>query len=197
MCKTACSTAADAQACFQAVARAIAKHNAIIRTRFPMSDPFYQKVEACFFGAFWDMPLQLLTFLDAVEKTCGINGEAHEAFALQLKREMVAARSSAKNPTRDARGEIKWEKTLPFAVRALPDEIATQARAFFASVYALGGVDRGDLQKHEKAFWDKHRRLVKCEKKAKRDKEDLYCVLLILRRRIPEDLCGPLLQLAL
>ena len=61
MCKTASAGAAAAQAHFQAVARAIAKHNAIIRTRFPMSDPFYQKVEACFFGAFWDMPLQLLT----------------------------------------------------------------------------------------------------------------------------------------
>ena len=103
-----------------------------------MSDPFYQRVEACFFGAFWDkacqarcaqsaLPLQLLTFLDAVEKTCGINGEEHEAFALQLKQEIVAARRSAKNPARDARGEIKWERTLPFAVRALPDEIAAQA----------------------------------------------------------------------
>ena len=52
------------------------------------------------------MPLQLLTFLDAVEKTGGINGEEHEAFALQLKREIAAARSSAKNPARGARGEI-------------------------------------------------------------------------------------------
>jgi len=173
-----------------------------------MSDPFYQRVEACFFGAFWDkacqarraqsaLPLQLLTFLDAVERTCGINGEEHEVFALQLQREIAAARSSAKNPARDARGEIKWEKTLPFAVRALPDEIVAQARAFFASVYALGGVDRGTLQEHEKAFWNKHRRLVKCEKNAKRDKEDLYCVLLVLRRCIPEDLCGLVLQLAL
>ena len=72
-------------------------------------------------------------------------------FALQLKREIAAARSSEKNPARDARGEIKWEKTLPFAVRALPDEIAAQARAFFASVYDLGGVDRGALQEHEEA----------------------------------------------
>ena len=197
MCKTASAGAAAAQAHFQAVARAIAKHNAIIRTRFPMSDPFYQKVEACFFGAFWDMPLQLLTFLDAVEKTCGINGEEHEAFALQLKQEIVAARRSAKNPARDARGEIKWERTLPFAVRALPDEIAAQARAFFASVYAVGGVDRGALHAHEKAFWSTHRRLVKVEKKAKRDKEDLYRVLLVLQRRLPDDLCGKVLLLAL
>ena len=197
MCKTASAGAAAAQAHFQAVARAIAKHNAIIRTRFPMSDPFYQKVEACFFGAFWDMPLQLLTFLDAVEKTCGINGEEHEAFALQLKREIVAARRSAKNPARDARSEIKWERTLPFATRALPDEIAPQARAFFASVYALGGIDRIALLAHEKAFWSRHRRLVKCGKTAKRDKEDLLCVLLALRQRLPEELCGPVLQLAL
>ena len=87
--------------------------------------------------------------------------------------------------------------TLLFAVIALPDEIAAQARAFFASVYAVGGVDRGALHAHEKAFWSTHRRLVKVEKKAKRDKEDLYRVLLVLQRRLPDDLCGKVLQLAL
>ena len=74
---------------------------------------------------------------------------------------------------------------------------AAQARAFFASVYAVGGVDRGALHAHEKAFWSTHRRLVKVEKKAKRDKEDLYRVLLVLQRRLPDDLCGKVLQLAL
>ena len=144
---------------------------------------------------FWDIPLQLLSFLDAVEKTCGLSAEEHEAFALNLKQEIAAARRCAKNPARDPQGEIKWEKTLPFAIRALPDDIEKQARAFFASVYALGGVDRAALL--AKAFWSRHRRLVKCQKKAKRDKEDLYCVLLVLRRRLPDDLCGKVLHLAL
>ena len=197
MCKTACAAAADAQARFLPVACAIAKHNAMIRTRFPMSDPFYQKVEACFFGTFWDMPMQLLTFLDAVERTCGLSGEEHEAFATKLKQEVAAARCSAKNPARDKQGEIKWEKTLPFAISALPDEIEQQARAFFASVYALHGIDRPSLHAHEKAFWSRHRRLRQFQKKAKRDKQDLYRVLLTLRRRLPDALCGKVLRLAL
>ena len=85
MYQTACTAAADAQSRFLPVACTIAKHSAMIRMRFPMSDPFYQKVEACFFGTFWDMPLQLLMFLDATETTRGLTIGQHETFAQQLK----------------------------------------------------------------------------------------------------------------
>ncbi len=197
MCQTACTAAADAQSRFLPVACAIAKHNAMIRMRFPMSDPFYQKVEACFFGAFWDMPLQLLIFLDAAETTCGLTIEQHETFAQQLKQEIASARCCGDKPERERQGEIKWKKTLPFAIRALPDEIEREARAFFASVYSLHGVDRASLLSHEKAFWARHKRLRQFQKKARRDKEDLYRVLLMLRRRVPDALCGRVLQMAL
>lgn len=197
MCKTASCAAADAQARFLPMASAIAKHNAMIRTRFPMSDPFYQKVEACFFGTFWDMPIQLLTFLYAVEKACGLSTEEHEAFALRLKQEVEAARRGAGKPKRGRQGDIKWKRTLPFAIRALPDEIEQQARAFFASVYALSGIDRDALLSHERTFWITHRRLRQFQRKAKRDKDDLYHVLLTLRRRLPDALCGKVLQMAL
>ena len=67
----------------------------------------------------------------------------------------------------------------------------------FAFELTFVRLDRGALHAHEKPFWSRHRRLVQVEKKAKRDKEDLYRVLLVLQRRLPDDLCGKVLQLAL
>jgi len=62
-------------------------------------------------------------------------------------------------------GEIRWKKTLPFATRALPDEIRRTARDFFDTVYSLEGTDRKSLAAHEKAFWTNHRRLCSLQKK--------------------------------
>ena len=67
----------------------------------------------------------------------------------------------------------------------------------FAFELTFVRLDRGALHAHEKAFWSRHRRLVQGEKKTKRDKEDLYRVLLVLQRRLPDDLCGKVLLLAL
>jgi len=188
----------EAQRQFLSVASAIAKYNAIVRMRFPVSDPFYQKVEACLFGTFWDMPLPLVVFLDAAETTSGLSFEQHEAFARQLKRTLITTqqRESGK-PERDRRGEILWKKTLPFAMRALPDEIGRTARDFFDSVYSLEGADRKSLAMYEKKFWVNHRRLCSFQRRAKRDRQDLYRILLTLRRHIPEELCGHVLRMAL
>lgn len=62
------------------------------------------------------MPIQLLTFLRAVEKACGLSMEEHEAFALRLKQRAEAARSCGGKPERDRHGDIKWKRTLPFAM---------------------------------------------------------------------------------
>lgn len=64
-------------------------------------------------------------------------------------------------------------------------------------VCALSGVDRDDLHSHERAFWRTHRRLRQFQEKAKRDKDDLYRVLLTLRQRLPNALCGKVVLMAL
>ena len=177
---------------FLYLARAIAKYNATIRTRFPVSDRFLQDIEACLFGVFWGLPSQLLIFLDAVETECGLTAEQHDAFAHQLRQALVAETACLEKPQRTKEGEIAWKKSLPFATRGLPDAIEHQARAFFDSVYSLG-VDRTPLLSHEKAFWQKHRRLRQLQRRAKRDREDLYRVLLLLGRILPSALCGTVL----
>ena len=136
MSTVALASPADAHALFLPIAIAIAKHNALIRSSFPVTDPFYRQVEACFFGAFWDMPIQLLAFLDAAEKSCRCSGEQHAGFAQRMKNEIVAARCGAK-PIRNQRGEIKWKRRLTFASMTLPDEIEAPARAFFFCERAL------------------------------------------------------------
>ena len=139
MCAISDTPATDAHAYFLPMAYAIAKHNALIRVRFPVSDPLYLQIESCFFGAFWDMPLQLLAFLDAAERSCEISGEQHDSFAIQLKEELASARCTADKPERDRNGMIKWKKSLTFACATLADEIESRARAFFNCVPLTGG----------------------------------------------------------
>ena len=94
---SAFASPADAHAIFLPIAIAIAKHNALIRSSFPVTDPFYRQVEACFFGAFWDMPIQLLAFLDAAEKSCRCSGEQHAGFAQIMKNEYGGPRAVGRN----------------------------------------------------------------------------------------------------
>ena len=194
-CPNGRNTAAVAQDQFLYLARAIAKYNATIRTRFPVSDPFLQEIEACLFGVFWGLPLQLLVFLDAVETECGLTAEQHEAFAHDLRQALAAETACLEKPQRTRGGDIAWKKSLPFAARGLPDAIGCQARAFFNSVYSLG-VNREPLLSHEKAFWQRHRRLRKLQRRAKRDREDLYRVLILLGKVLPSALCGTVLLMA-
>ena len=91
----------DVHALFLPMAIAIAKHNALIRSSFPVVDPFYRQVEACFFGAFWDMPIQLFAFLDAAEKSCKCSGEQHAGVAQRMENEIAAARCGAESAWRD------------------------------------------------------------------------------------------------
>ena len=196
MSTVALASPADAHALFLPIAIAIAKHNALIRSSFPVTDPFYRQVEACFFGAFWDMPIQLLAFLDAAEKSCRCSGEQHAGFAQRMKNEIVAARCGAK-PIRNQRGEIKWKRRLTFASMTLPDEIEARARAFFTSVYSLQNVDRHTLRLQEKGFWQRYALLRKSQRRARRDKEDFYRVLLSLRKRLPDELAVAVIRMAL
>ena len=58
-------------------------------------------------------------------------------------------------------------------------------------------VDRAALRTDERAFWSTFRRLLRFERSARRDRGDLYRLLLILRRRLPDGLCGDVLQMVL
>ena len=84
---------------FIRIACAIAKHNAHFRARYPRTDPFYCKVERAISGAFWDMPVQLHAFLDAVERSC--SWEQHLQFAKHLERAIREARRVAEKTVRN------------------------------------------------------------------------------------------------
>ncbi len=179
-------TTADIYAQFLRIACAIAKHNAHFRARYPRTDPFYCKMEQAISGAFWDMPVQLHAFLDAVERSC--SWEQHLQFAKHLERAIREARRVAEKPRRNRKGEIKWKRTLPLANYALTDEIEASASAFFKSVYLHCAAERPLLSTHEKIFWERCRRLRRAVSKAKRDREDIYKVLLCLQAKMPNAL---------
>ena len=89
-------------AAFYTLAATIAKSNTLIRDRYPHSHALHQRCEKSYFGVFWDMPLQLHTFMDAAEVACRISGEEHDALAMRLKEEIKHARcSAASRPKRD------------------------------------------------------------------------------------------------
>ena len=172
---------------FLRIASAIAKQNALLRTRYPRTDPTYCKVERSISGAFWDMPVQLHVFWDAIEKAC--TWEEHREFAQKLERAVLEARRAAEKPKRSRGGRILWKRTVPLAGLALTDEIEAAARVFFESVYSHCKADRMLLSSHEKAFWERHSRLRKAVSRAKRDREDIYRLLLCLRSRLPNEIC--------
>ena len=92
MCGSGTTIGIDSE--FLRIASAIAKQNALFRARYPRTDPTYCKVERSISGAFWDMPVQLHVFWDAIEKAC--TWEEHHEFARKLERAVLEA--SARNP---------------------------------------------------------------------------------------------------
>ena len=173
---------------FLRTASAIAKQNALFRARYPPTDPIYCKVERSISGAFWDMPMQLHVFWDAIERTS--TWEEHHEFAQKLEGTVLEARRAAEKPKRSQGGRILWKRSVPLAGFALTDEIEASARVFFESVYSQCKADRPFLSNHEKAFWERHRRLRKAVSRAKRDREDVYRLLLCLRSRLPNEICN-------
>ena len=188
---------ADAQKHFLHLALAVAKHNAVYRARYPEDDPIYQMVEGSFFGTFDDMPIQLHIFADAAESANQCAGLDHEAQARSLAEQLAKARAWAGHPTRDARGTVLWRKSLPFAGPALADEIERSARQFFTTVYSLRNVKKRTLRPHEVAFWARLKRVRRAQRKAKRDREDLYHVILCLQQRLPAICCAEIVRMAM
>ena len=137
--------------------------------------------------------LQLHVFWDAIEKTC--TWEEHEEFAHLLEKAVLDARRGAEKPRRGRGGQIRWKRSIPLVGYALTDEIEASARVFFASVYARCEADRKLLSSHEKAFWERCGRLRRAVGRAKRDREDIYKLLLCLRSRLPNEICSNVLLL--
>jgi hypothetical protein len=173
---------------FLRIASAITRQNALFRARYPRTDPIYCKVERSISGAFWDMPVQLHVFWDAIDKAC--TWEEHQEFAQMLERAVLDARRAAETPKRSRGGRILWKRSVPLAGFALTDEIEAGARIFFESVYSRCKAERPFLSGHEKAFWERHRRLRKAVSRAKRDREDIYRLLLCLRSHLPNEICS-------
>ena len=180
-----------------ALASTIAKSNTLIRDRYPHTHALYLRCEKSYFGVFWDMPLQLHICMDAAETACRISGEEHDALAMRLKEEIEQARRTvASRPKRNRRGDIIWQKTLPFASVTLPETIACKARCFFAAAHATSCRDRRAMHAQEKAFWARHKRLSAAISGAKRDRDDFCRVLMCLRRRLPLELSNRVLRMA-
>ena len=178
---------------FLRIASAITRQNALFRARYPRTDPIYCKVERSISGAFWDMPVQLHVFWDAIDKAC--TWEEHSEFAQKLERAVLEARRAAEKPKRSRGGRILWKRSVPLAGFALTDEIEAAARVFFESVHSHCKADRVLLSSHERAFWERHSRLRKAVSKAKRDREDIYRLLLCLRSRLPNEICNNVILL--
>ena len=90
-----------------------------------------------------------------------------------------------------------WLKSLPFAGAALADEIERSARQFFASVYALHKIKRRALRPHETAFWARLKRVRRAQRRAKRDREDLFHIILCPQQRPPPICCAEIVRMAM
>ena len=170
----------------------VARHNAAIRTRYPPSDALYKSFERSIAGVFDDIPLPVHAFAHAAENLAyeckGLPMRPADLFSEGIIEILERARSWAGAPQRNARGVIQW-KNISHVEIHLAQEICVRAEDLFKGVYALPGVDVKTLQKEEKAFRARYRRLMAAHARAKGDAEARTDVRIALGQSLPDAIC--------
>ena len=190
--KLAHSIMEDAWARFLHLAFLVAKHNALIRSRYPPSDALYRRIEQAFSGAFNDMPFPLVCFAGVLEDVATLKRRVHPCELSQQVADVIqTARGRAGCLKRDHSGKVVWRKSISHVEATLIEDIERAAQALFASVYSLGNMPRVDcLRKHEHEFWKRYEKARRTYKKAKKDKESMYFILTCLRAHLPHEICA-------
>ena len=182
----------EAWARFLHLAFLVAKHNALIRSRYPPSDALYRRIEQAFSGAFNDMPFPLVCFAGVLEDVAALKKRVHPCELSQQVADVIqTARGRAGCLKRDHSGNVVWKKLVSHVEATLIEDIERAAQALFASVYSLGNMPRVDcLRKQEQEFWKRYETARRTYKKAKKDTESMYFILTCLRTHLPHEICA-------
>ena len=152
----------------------IAKHNAAIRTRFPVSHAVRQVVESNLSGTINDAPFAIQLFIQSGEDAACLCERALGKDALDIFTEGVAeiieeADRWAGDPWENQHATPVYPKTITITSEHLLQEIQCRARNFFDSIYGIACANACKLHKAESGFWSKYRRAAAVLNGAKQD----------------------------
>ena len=140
----------------------VAKHNARIRLRYPQSHPVRVAVEKYMSGTINDMPSPIHIFIQSAEDAACIHEnelgvDPLEVFTDGLSELVDDARAWAGDIAMSDLATPMYPKALSMVDEHLFQEIATNARGFFAAVRTIPGVNVTPLAKVEAEFWNKYK----------------------------------------
>ena len=144
----------------------VAKHNARIRLRYPYSHPVRAAVEKHVSGTINDLPSPVHIFVQIAEDAACIHektlgDDPLEVFTEGMSELVDDARTWAGDITFSELATLLYPKALPLVEEHLFQEIACNARDFFAAVRAIPGVDVRPLAKVESEFGNKYQRALR------------------------------------
>ena len=176
----------------------VAKHNARIRLRYPYSHPVRAAVEKHVSGTINDLPSPIHVFTQCAEDAACKHEKALGADPLDIFTEGM---SELVDEARVCAGQLAisdmaiplYPKAISLVEEHLFQEIACNARDFFAAVHAIPGVNAKPLAKAETDFWAKYHRAEAALSRAARDHSVAIQAKLVLSQRMPASIVDSVL----
>ena len=165
----------------------LARYNAAIRVKYPPSAPLARVMERNTSGWANDSPCQVQEFKHAAEDA--IHAQRAEDCSLSegVTEILDAAQAWAGHTPIDDRGREVWHKRISIIERGLFDLVHARANAFFGSVWRLKltGSSASSLVPEQQKFKRKLDTMEGTLKRARKDPEPTFAILLLMRAVVP------------
>ena len=159
----------------------LGKYNAVIRVKFPPSNPVARAMERNTSGWANDAPFVIQEFKHAAEDAlCTDLGDGASDI-------LDAAKEWAGHTPIDAWGREVWRKRVSIVERGLLDLVAVRAIAFFGTVWRLKllGTNASDLIPEQERFQRQLQAMQATLRRAQRDAGPTLEILMILGAKLP------------
>ena len=192
MCNPICNpdaseTARTAHEALLALHDVLARYNAAIRVKYPPSAPVARVMEQNTSGWVNDAPFVIQEFKLAAEDA--IYAQQAEDYSLGdgVNEILDAAQEWAGHTPIDDRGREIWHKRVSIVERGLFDLVQSRATAFFGTVWRLKllGASASSLVPEQQKFKRKLGAMEGALKRARKDPEPSFAILLLMRAVVP------------
>merc|ERR1712020_686365 len=183
----ASDSARSAHEALLALYEVIARYNASIRVKYPPSAPMARVMERNTSGWANDSPCKVQEFKHAAEDA--ISAQRAEDYSLgdSVSEILDAAKEWAGRTPIDDRGREVWHKRISIIERGLFDLVQARANAFLGTVWRLKllGTNASNLVPEQQKFKRKLGAMEGTLKRARKDSEPTFAILLLMRAVVP------------
>ena len=183
----ASDSARSAHEALLALYEVIARYNASIRVKYPPSAPMARVMERKTSGWANDAPCQIQKFKHAAEDA--ISAQRAEDYSLGdgVSEILDATKEWAGRTPIDDRGREVWHKRVSIVERGLFDLVQSRANAFCGTDWRLNllGASASSLVPEQQKFKRKLGAMEAALKRARKDPEPSFAILLLMRAVVP------------